>query len=169
MKRPTPSAFNLRQLVALAVFAALMIALQVGLSFLPNIEVVTLLILLATLHLGAKALLSVGVFVLMEGLIYGLHIWWINYLYVWPLLVLVVLALRRWSHPLLWAVVTGFFGLLFGTLCSLPYFITGGWGAGIGYIVAGIPFDLIHCVSNVLLVLLLFAPLDRVMKKILPA
>lgn len=168
MKQSTPSAFKLRELTALAVFAALMIALQVALAGLPNVELVTLLIILATVHLGHKTLLSVAVFVLVEGLIYGFGIWWFNYLYVWPILVLIVLALRKWSHPILWAMVAGIYGLLFGTLCSLPYFITGGWGAGIGYIVSGIPFDIPHCIGNVALTALLWYPLNFVLKKVLP-
>ncbi len=168
MKQPTPSAIKLRELTALAVFAALMIATQVALAQLPNIEVVTLLIILATVFLGPKTLLAVAVFILAEGLIYGFHIWWINYLYVWPLLVLIVWGLRKWSHPILWAVVSGFFGLLFGTLCSIPYFITGGWGAGIGYIIQGIPFDLTHSIANIALAALLYYPLEKVLAKVLP-
>lgn len=169
MKRPTPSApIKLRELAALAVFAALMIALQVAMAQLPNIELVSLLIILATLFMGPKALLAVYTFVLVEGLIYGFHIWWINYLYVWPILVLIVWALRRWSHPLLWTVVAGAYGLFFGTLCSLPYFITGGIGAGVGYIIQGIPFDLAHCIGNIVLVLLLFRPLEKILAKVLP-
>ena len=168
MKRPTPSAINLRDLTALSVFAALMIAFQVALAGLPNIELVTLFIILVTLHYGKKALLSVAVFVLAEGLIYGFHLWWISYCYVWPVLVLTVLLLKKWSHPLLWAVAGGFFGLFFGTLCSVPEFIAGGWGAGFGYIIAGIPFDLIHCISNAVLIGLLFYPLNRLLTRILP-
>lgn len=168
MKQPIPSAIKLRELTALAVFAALMIATQVALAQLPNIEVVSLLIILATVFMGPKALLAVAVFVLAEGLIYGFHIWWINYLYVWPMLVLTVCALKKWSHPILWAVVAGLFGLLFGTLCSIPYFITGGWGAGIGYIIQGIPFDLVHCIGNVATVGLLYYPLEKVLTKVLP-
>ncbi len=164
MKQPI---IKLRELTALAVFAALMIALQVALAGLPNIELVTLLIILATLHLGRKALLSVAVFVLAEGLIYGFGLWWFNYLYVWPILVLIVLALRQWSHPILWTIVAGLYGLLYGTLCSVPYFLTGGWGAGIGYIISGIPFDIPHCIGNIILTALLFYPLEFVLKKVL--
>ena len=168
MKQSTPSAFKLRELTALAVFAALMIALQVAMAGLPNIELVTLLIILATVHLGHKALLSVAVFVLVEGLIFGFGLWWINYLYVWPILVLIVLVLRKWSHPVLWAIVAGFYGLAFGTLCSVPYFITGGWGAGIGYIIGGLPFDIPHCIGKIALTALLWYPLNFVLKKVLP-
>ena len=102
-----------------------------------------------------------------EGLLYGFGIWWFNYLYIWPLLVALVMPLRKWSHPVLWAIVAGLFGLLFGTLCSIPYFITGGPGAGFGYIVSGIPFDLVHCAGNFVSVLILFYPLDQVLKKYL--
>lgn len=168
MKRPTRSAIDLRELTALAVLAALMIALQVALAFLPNIELVTLLVILTTLHFGKKAFLPIAVFVLAEGLIYGFHIWWISYLYVWPILALLVLALRSRSHPALWAVLSGFFGLFFGTLCAIPYFITGGWGAGFGYILSGIPFDILHCVGNTVSTALLFYPMDLALKKLLP-
>ena len=169
MKQPTPSRNSIRDLSILAVFAAMMIALQVGLSFLPNVELVTLLIILATCYMGAKSLLSVAVFVLVEGLIYGFHIWWINYLYIWPLLVILVLLFRKFGNTILWAILAGIYGLLFGTFCSIPYFLTGGIGAGFGYIVAGIPFDLVHCVSNFVLTLLLFKPLSLCMEKILPS
>lgn len=167
MKRSIPP-LKLRELTALAVFAALMVALQVAMSSLPNIEPVTLLIILCTVFLGKRSLLAVYGFVLVEGLIYGFHIWWICYLYVWPLLVLAVLLLKRWSHPLLWAVVAGVFGFSFGTLCSIPTFIAGGLGAGIGYIASGIPFDVTHGISNIVIVLLLYYPLERVLKRILP-
>lgn len=166
MPRSTPP-LKLRELTALAVFAALMIALQVAMAQLPNIELVSLLIILCTRFLGKKSLLPIYVFVLVQGLLYGFHIWWICYLYVWPLLALIVLALRRWSHPILWAVVSGLFGLAFGSLCSIPTFIAGGWGAGIAYIIGGIPFDITHAIGNFALALLLYYPLERVLKKVL--
>ena len=167
MKRSTRFHNQLRTLCFLAVLAALMIVLQVAMSGLPNIEAVTLLVILTACHFGYRALLPVGVFILVEGLIFGFHIWWINYLYVWPLLVVIVVLLRRWSHPLLWAVAAGFFGLFFGTLCSIPYFLTGGPGAGVGYILQGIPYDLAHCLGNVVIVGLLYKPLDHTLAKLL--
>ena len=163
----TAPAFKARELCILALFAAMMIALQVVMASLPNIELVTLFIILATVHMGWKAMLSVAVFVIVEGLIYGVSMWWISYLYVWPILVLLVLPLRKSSGMLLWAIVAGLYGLFFGTLCSVPYFITGGWAGGIAYIVAGIPFDLAHCLGNVVSVLVLFHPLSRILQRCL--
>ncbi len=167
MKRSTPTASNLRETVVLALFAALMVALQVAMAALPNIEPVTLLVILVAVRLGWKTLLSTAVFAILEGLLYGFGIWWLNYAYVWPVLVVIVMALRRYSHPLLWTMVAGIYGLLFGTLCSLPYFLTGGWAAGVSYIISGIPFDLLHCAGNVVMVGLLYKPLDRVLERCL--
>ena len=158
---------KVREMTVLALFAALMIALQIAMASLPNIELVTLLIILCTLHFGYKAIFAVSVFVLVEGLIYGINMWFINYLYVWPLLVLIVLPLRKESNLVLWTVLAGIYGLMFGTLCSIPYFITGGFAAGIAYIVAGIPFDLAHCIGNIVSVLVLFSPLDKLLHRCL--
>ena len=77
------------------------------------------------------------------------------------------MALRRHSSPLLWAMVAAIYGLLFGTLCSVPYFVSGGWAAGIAYIIAGIPYDVAHCFGNLAAVALLYVPLDRVMVRCL--
>lgn len=175
MKSPTPAACNpasrpvlsVREMTLLALFAALMIALQVAMASLPNIELVTLLIILVTVHLGWKAMFSVAVFVLVEGLIYGFNMWFVNYLYVWPILTILVMVLRNQSSVLLWTIIAGLYGLLFGTLCSIPYFITGGWAAGISYIVAGLTFDLAHCAGNVVSVLVLFTPLNKILQRCL--
>ena len=66
------------------------------------------------------------VFVLMEGIFYGFGLWWINYLYVWSILAIVVLFFDQQRDPLFWSTVAGFFGLAFGALCALPYFFIGG-------------------------------------------
>lgn len=161
MKRST-RLVDIREITVLALLAALLVAQQVALSALPNVELVTMLVILATVHLGWKVLLSVAVFIILEGFVYGFGMWWLNYLYVWPILVVLVMALRQYSHPALWAVVAGVYGLLFGVLCSVPYFLTGGWAAGITYIIAGIPYDITHCIGNTVLTALLFYPLDKV-------
>lgn len=162
MKRPL-FALSVRELIIFSVFAALMFTLQVMMSYLPNIEPVSFLIILLTLHYGWKSIFPVYVFIFLEALIYGLGIWWFSYLYVWPFLVLIVCLLRGFSSYPLWVVVSAIFGLLFGTLCSLPYFITGGVYAGISYIAAGIPFDLLHCLGNAVIMLALYHPMMKVM------
>ena len=57
--------------------AAMMFAVQVGLSFLPNIELVSILVIVSTVAFGRITLMSIYAFVLVEGLCYGFGIWWI--------------------------------------------------------------------------------------------
>ena len=87
-------------------------------SFLPNIEPVTMLLICTTLVYGAKAFYPCAVFVLVEGLLYGFGWYFFVYVYIWPILVLLVLALRKHVTSFVtWTAVGALYGLLFGPLC----------------------------------------------------
>jgi len=139
---------------------------KVALSFLPNIELVSLFIILFTIYFGKRVYFSVFVFTLIEGFLYGFGIWWFSYLYLWPLLALLTSLLKKDAPIIAYAILSGFYGLSFGALCSIPYFFIGGLHMGITYWITGIPFDLIHGVSNTILFLVLFIPLQTVLKKL---
>ena len=156
---------KLFQVLILTLLGVLMYVTQVILAPLPNIETVSLLIIITTSVFGVKALCSVYIFVICELFTYGLHIWSINYLYVWTILCLAVLLTKKVENPLFFALLSAIFGLLFGTFCSIPYFITGGFAGGIGYIIQGFVYDLLHCVGNFFITLLLFSPLKNVLEK----
>ena len=64
-----------RRLVLCALLAAVMTALQVAMSPLPNIEPVSLLILVYTLVFGRQVFYIIYTFVFLEGLLYGFHLW----------------------------------------------------------------------------------------------
>ena len=115
-----------REIVRLGLCAALLFVLKAALAPLPNIEAVTLLVILYTLWFGRGALLILCLFVTLEGAVYGFHLWWIAYLYVWAVLWLAVtLAGHRERSTLFWAALGGIFGLSFGFLCSFPYLAAG--------------------------------------------
>lgn len=157
---------SVKNMVMMGVLAAILVVVQVGMSFLPNIELVSLLLILYGIALGRYALLPLYVFVLVEGLIYGFSLWWFNYLYVWLPLVLLAIAFRKNRSALFWALVSAVFGLCFGGLCAIPYLFIGGPGAALAYWTAGLYFDLLHCGSNFLLALLLFRPLLRLCNRL---
>lgn len=153
-----------RRAAVCGLLAAVLLVLQLVMAPLPNIELVSPLILLYTLVFGSQVFFIIVPFVLVEGLLYGFGLWWFGYLYVWPLWALAVLLLvRRSQRPLVWAVACGAFGLCFGALFSIPYFFTGGLWAGVSYWLSGIPFDLLHCAGNFVLTLLVGQPLYRVL------
>ena len=66
-----------------------------ALAFIPNVELVSLLVILFTLYFGKKILFVIPAFILLEGCIYGFGLWWIMYLYTWPLLVLITWIFRK--------------------------------------------------------------------------
>ena len=133
---------------------------------LPNIEPVSLFVMVFTVVFGLKALFPIGVYVALEILVYGIQLWNINYLYIWAILALVAYCLRHVKEPLIWAVVSGVFGLLFGALCAPVYLFTGGLHFAFSWWLSGIPFDLLHCGGNFGMALILYKPLRNAMEKL---
>ena len=162
---------NIRKLVITSFMAASLFVVQIAkafaLPFLPNVEFVSLLVLLYAVTFDRiQTLAAIYVFALLEGVIYGFGIWWFSYLYVWLILAAVAWLCRKNDSVILWAIIAGVFGLLFGALTAIPYLFAGGFFTAFSYWISGISFDLIHCVSNFLIVLLLFKPLHSFLKRL---
>ncbi len=146
-------------------FAALMIVLKEIMAFIPNVHPVAILIILAAHWFGLYSLLPIYVFVMIEGFLYGFHIWWVCYLYVWAILAIIITVIRKYGSTVIYTIVAAIFGILFGTLCSIPYFITGGFGCGVSWIISGLSYDMIHMISNTVSVVLLFYPLNTALER----
>ena len=155
-----------RELALYALLGAIMFALKMVLAALPNIEPVSLLLIVYTLVFGKRAIWPLYTYVILECLTWGVNLWTINYMYVWLFLFWAVYALRHMHTPLGWAVLAGAYGLLFGVLCAPVYWITGGWGAAVSWWISGIPYDILHCIGNFLMVLVLYRPCYRVLQKL---
>ena len=155
---------SVRELVLFALLGAVMFAGKMAMAGLPNIEPVSLLVILYTLVFGRKALWSIYLYVGLECAVWGLNTWSICYLYVWLLLYLLTRLLRNMDSPLGWAVVSGGFGLLFGLLCTPVQLVIGGWAYGLSWWLSGIPFDLAHCAGNFAMALLLYRPCRRALE-----
>lgn len=160
------TAVSTKDIALIGIMTATIEAAKFAMAPLPNIELTSFLIILYTLYFGKRILFVIPAFILLEGSMYGFGLWWIMYLYAWPLLALVTHIFRRQESAWFWSIVSGSFGLSFGALCALPYlFISGPMGA-LSWWVAGIPFDVIHCISNFVICLVLFVPMRTAMKKI---
>ena len=168
--RPRPK-LSVREICVLALMGALIFAAKVAFSSIPNVNLNAVLIILTTVFFGWRALYAVGIYVMLEGLVYGgnsIFMWWFSYLYIWPLLVAIGMIFRKNDSALIWAVIAAVYGLAFGPLMYLTYFaVNGAWKGFFAMWVAGIPFDLAHCVSNFVFTLVLYRPLYRVMEKFL--
>jgi len=166
---------RIKDIVIIGMLSALLIAVQVFLAFLPNIELVSLLIILFTLLLHKRTLFIIMTFILLEGFIYGFGLWWMNYLYIWFVLYFITRIFKKEQSPFHWACISGAFGLTFGALCSIPYLFMGwfngsfqtGIHSAIAYWITGIPFDIAHGISNFFIVLFLFKPLYYILNNVI--
>lgn len=157
---------SLKELLELSLMAAVMFGAKTVLSFIPNVHIGAVLLIVATLRFGYKSLYLSFVYVMLEGLCYGFGLWWISYIYIWPILVLAVLPLRKRKSLLSLSIAGAIHGYLFGALCAIPVAFISGFPAAFSYWIAGIPFDLIHGTSNFVLCLVLIRPLDALFEKL---
>ena len=157
---------TIRELILFGILGSMIFAMKLAMAGLPNIEPVSLCILIFGVVFGYKALYPVFVYVILEVLCFGLGIWNVYYLYVWPLLVLVAIFLREMKQPLAWALVSGVFGLLFGALCGIADAFLGGVAFAVTKWASGIPFDIAHCVGNFCIALVLFKPLRELLERL---
>lgn len=145
---------------------SLTFAAKVAMAGLPNIEPVSLFIMLYAVVFGRKCIYPIYTYVVMEFLCYGIHLWSINYLYVWLILAVIAWLLRDMRNPIVWALLSGGFGLLFGFFCAPVYLFTGGIGYAVSWWISGVPFDLVHAAGNFAMALVLFVPLRKLLTKL---
>ena len=155
-----------RKITRIALLSAILYVSKLALDFLPNIELVSLLTILYTLVFGKEAFLIVTVFNLFQIIQWGIGSWTISYLYVWPLLCLLTLLLKKLIKEefIVWSIVSGIFGLIFGSLFALVY-IPVDPAYALSYWITGLPWDVWHAVWNFVLMLVLGKPLYKVLKR----
>lgn len=157
---------RLKSLCLMAMMGVVMMVSKEALSFLPNFELVSLLIILYTQVFGKRVIGAMGVFLILEGLLYGFGLWWLMYLYVWPLLMGLCVLFRKMEKGWQWAILSGLYGLAFGSLCALVYLPMGGPAMMVSWIISGLRFDIFHCIGNFLLALLLYRPLKLGLQRV---
>ena len=153
-----------RELVVMGVLTAIVFVGQIAMGFLPNIEVVTLLFIIYTLVFGKKVFFMIYAFAILEGFFYGFGMWWINYMYVWSIQAVITLLFRKQDSVVFWSILSGFYGISFGALCAIPYLFMGGISAAFAYWVAGVAYDITHCIGNVIICLVLYKPLRKIIE-----
>ncbi len=110
-----------KAIALVAVMAATLECGKLALSFLPNIEVVTLLTALYGYVFGIYGIVASLVFVSIEPLIYGFGTWVISYYIYWPLVALVffMLGRARVKNIILLTLTALILTAFFGALTSL--------------------------------------------------
>lgn len=157
---------SVKDIALIGIMTATLIASKMALAVLPNIEIVSLLIIVFTLTFGFKVFYSIIIFICIETFIWGMGLWSIMYLYTWPLLAIITYLFRKQDSVWFWSIVSGIFGIFFGALGSILYLIIGGVRTAFAWWIAGIPWDIVHCIGNFVLALVLYRPLMATLRKL---
>ena len=163
--KPSELKLTVREMVLFAILGSLTFAAKYVMSFLPNIEPSSLMVMLFAVVFGKKWVYPTYLYVAMEVLFYGINLWTINYLYIWAVLAVTALLLKDMRSPLGWAMVSGIFGLLFGVLCGIVDVFIGGFSYAATKWISGIPFDIAHCIGNFFIALVMFNPLRKLLEQ----
>lgn len=153
-------------------FGAIMFASDIAMEALPNIHLIGVFTVLLTSIFRIRALIPLYVYVFITGLFSGFSMWWIPYLYIWlPLWALAMLVPKRAPRAVkavVYPLITALHGFAFGVLYAPAQAIMFGLDLDgmIAWIIAGIPFDLTHGISNLCLGLLIL-PMSELFTRIL--
>lgn len=146
---------SVKELIVYALLGALMYTSKLVLEFLPNVHMLAALTVAYTVCFRKKALYPIYTYVFLNGLFAGFSPWWIPYLYLWGILWAVAMLLPQDMPPKravpVYMAVCGLHGFLFGTMYAPAQAIMYGlsFKATITWITAGIPWDIVHGLSNI--------------------
>lgn len=143
-----------REIAIFAMLGAVMFASKLLMEFAPNIHLLGTFTVAFTVVYRQKALYPIYTYVLLNGLFYGFAAWWIPYLYIWAILWGAVMLLPKKMpkkiQPVVYMTVCAMHGFLFGTLYAPAQALLYGMNlkTTIAWIIAGLPWDCIHGISN---------------------
>ncbi len=169
--KKTTNGISVREMAIFSMLGALMFCSKIIMEVLPNIHLLGMFIMVFTLVYRVKALVPIYLFVFMTGLYGGFGLWWLPYLYIWAILWGATMLLpRKMPRPLaavLYPAVCCIYGLLYGTLYAPAQALLFGlnFEGMIAWIVAGLPFDVMHGIGNLVSGLLIL-PLSRLLEKL---
>ncbi len=158
-----------RELALFGLIGALMYLSDVLFDMLPNVHLLGVFIVSSTVVFRKKALFPIYIYVLLTGVTSGFATWWIPYLYIWTVLwgftMVLPKNIPKKICPAIYMGISALHGLLFGILYAPAQALLFGlnFKGMITWIIAGLPWDLVHGVSN-LVCGLLICPVIKIFK-----
>lgn len=161
---------TIREMAVFSMMGALMYASKLVLDWAPNIHLLGMFTVAFTVVYRRKALYPIYIFVLLLGVLNGFATWWIPYLYIWTVLwgavMLIPQKLPKRVRMVLYILACAAHGFLYGTLYAPVQALLFGFNfeTTIAWIIAGLPWDVMHGVSNLVCGFLIM-PLVAVLEK----
>ena len=148
---------SIRETVIFALLGAMMYVSDLMMEALPNIHLLGVFIVAATVVYRVKALYPIYVYVFLYGITMGFGVWWVPYLYVWTILwamtMLLPKRMPKWLAPVAYCLVSGLHGICFGTIYAPAQALLMGFSfkQTLAWIAAGFYFDVTHAIGNICL------------------
>ena len=145
---------TIREIAVFGMLGSIMYASKLVMELLPNIHLLGVFVVAFTVVYRKKALYPIYTSVILNGIFCGFATWWIPYLYLWTMLwgavMLLPQKMPKAAQPLVYMAVCAAHGFLFGTLYAPAQAILFGlsFKGMIAWIIAGLPWDFMHGVSN---------------------
>lgn len=145
---------TIREMAVFAMLGALMYASKMIMEVAPNVHLLGVFTIAFTVVYRKKALYPIYIYVLLNGIFCGFATWWIPYLYLWTVLwgaaMLLPKKIPAKIRPLVYMLLCAAHGFLFGTLYAPAQALLYGLNLQkmIAWIIAGLPWDFVHGVSN---------------------
>ena len=145
---------TVREMAVFGMLGAVMYASKFLMELAPNIHLLGVFTIAFTIVYRRKALYPIYVYVFLNGIFSGFASWWIPYLYLWTVLWGAVMLLPKnmspKARPIVYMAVCAAHGFLFGTLYAPAQALLYGLSLQgmAAWIIAGLPWDCIHGVSN---------------------
>ncbi len=150
----------------------IMFCSKIIMEVLPNIHLLGMLTVTFTVVFRKKALIPIYIYVLLNGVYAGFNTWWIPYLYIWTILwgvtMLLPKEMPRKAQYVVYPAVCCLHGLAFGILYAPAQALLFGMNVKtmVAWIIAGLPWDVLHGVGN-LFAGLLIVPLAELLTKLM--
>ena len=158
------------RIILIGLLSALLVVVQVALAAIPNVELVSFLFLMYAITLPLSMSLSIAVvFATLQMLVWGMGDWVIGYYWIWAFWVILVYLLKRLNltSEYRWALLSGLWGFLFGILFAVNHGVLYGLNYSVAYWIKGVSFDIIHAISNYIVVVVLFVPTHKLFERLL--
>ena len=147
---------TIREIAIFGMLGSIMYASKFLMELFPNVHLLGVFTVAFTVVYRKKALYPIYTYVILNGIFCGFATWWVPYLYVWTILWGVVMLLPpnmpKAIRPLIYMAVCAAHGFLFGTLYAPAQALLFGlnFKGMIAWIIAGLPWDFVHGISNFL-------------------
>ena len=145
---------SVKEMAVFSMLGTLMYASKLITEAFPNIHLLGVFVIAFTAVYRKKALYPIYIFVFLTGIFSGFATWWIPYLYIWAVLWVLTMLIPQWLpakiKPVVYMVISALHGYMYGILYAPAQALLFGldYNGMIAWIIAGLPFDIIHGTSN---------------------